>query len=67
MSVAEREIVSLGCGDAGPIHEPVSAYSTLAKAVLAAADIRFAQVERVYSERGANLTAVKAAKRRLQI
>ena len=47
------EIVLLGCGDVGPIHEPVGAYSTLAKPVLAAADIRFAQVERVYSERGA--------------
>ena len=47
------EIVLLGCGDVGPIHEPVGAYATLAKPVLAAADIRFAQVERVYSERGA--------------
>lgn len=47
------EIILLGCGDVGPIHEPVGAYATLAKPVLAAADIRFAQVERVYSERGA--------------
>lgn len=48
------EIATLmGCGDVGPIHEPVGAYSELAKPVLAGADIRFAQVERVYSERGA--------------
>jgi len=48
------EIVTLmGCGDVGPIHEPAGAYSELAKPVLAGADIRFAQVERVYSERGA--------------
>jgi poly-gamma-glutamate capsule biosynthesis protein CapA/YwtB (metallophosphatase superfamily) len=46
-------VTLLGCGDVGPIHEPVGAYSTLARATLAAADIRFAQVERVYSERGA--------------
>lgn len=43
----------MGCGDVGPIHEPVAAYSELAQPVLAGADIRFAQVERVYSERGA--------------
>ena len=45
--------VILGCGDVGPIHEPMSCYSELIKPTLAAADIRFAQVERVYSERGA--------------
>lgn len=43
----------IACGDVGPIHEPVTAYGELAKPVLAQADIRFAQVERVYSERGA--------------
>lgn len=42
----------LACGDVGPIHEPVDVYSELASPVLAGADIRFAQVERVYSERG---------------
>lgn len=47
------ELVLLGCGDVGPVHEPVAAYATLAKPVLARADIRFAQAERVYSERGA--------------
>ena len=46
-------VTLMGCGDVGPIHEPVGAYSELAKPVLAGADIRFAQVERVYSERGA--------------
>jgi len=46
------DLVMLGCGDVGPIHEPMSKYSTLARPTLEAADIRFAQVERVYSERG---------------
>ncbi|MBI2508946.1 MAG: CapA family protein, partial [Betaproteobacteria bacterium] len=51
--MAVNSVILLGCGDVGPIHEPMSAYSTLAKPTLAGADIRFAQVERVYSERGA--------------
>jgi poly-gamma-glutamate synthesis protein (capsule biosynthesis protein) len=51
--MTDNSVTLLGCGDVGPIHEPVSAYSTLAKPVLATADIRFAQVERVYSGRGA--------------
>jgi hypothetical protein len=51
--MAANSVILLGCGDVGPIHEPMSAYSTLAKPTLAGADIRFAQVERVYSERGA--------------
>jgi hypothetical protein len=46
-------VVLLGCGDVGPIHEPVGRYSELVRDTLAGADIRFAQVERVYSERGA--------------
>ncbi|HYC44474.1 MAG TPA: CapA family protein [Burkholderiales bacterium] len=46
------ELILMGCGDVGPIHAPMSKYTTLAKPVLAQADIRFAQVERVYSERG---------------
>src|SRR5438552_3375072 len=45
-------VVLLGCGDVGPIHEPMAQYSELVRDTLAAADIRFAQVERVYSERG---------------
>jgi poly-gamma-glutamate capsule biosynthesis protein CapA/YwtB (metallophosphatase superfamily) len=43
----------LACGDVGPIHEPLEAYGAHAKPILASADLRFAQVERVYSERGA--------------
>ena len=45
-------VVLLGCGDVGPIHEPMAQYSELVRDTLAEADIRFAQVERVYSERG---------------
>src|SRR6185503_11912533 len=51
--MTDHTVTLLACGDVGPIHEPVGAYSELAKPVLAAADIRVAQVERVYSERGA--------------
>jgi poly-gamma-glutamate capsule biosynthesis protein CapA/YwtB (metallophosphatase superfamily) len=47
-----KAVVLLGCGDVGPIHEPMAPYSELVRDTLAAADIRFAQVERVYSERG---------------
>lgn len=46
-------VVILGVGDVGPLHEPMARYSELARPVLAQGDIRFAQVERVYSERGA--------------
>ena len=49
----DASLTLMACGDVGPIHEPVTAYGELAKPVLAQADIRFAQVERVYSERGA--------------
>ena len=48
-----NRLVLMGCGDVGPIHEPMHAYSTLARSILASADLRFGQVERVYSERGA--------------
>src|SRR5256714_4021114 len=47
-----KSVVLLGCGDIGPIHEPMAQYSELVRDRLAEADIRFAQVERVYSERG---------------
>jgi poly-gamma-glutamate synthesis protein (capsule biosynthesis protein) len=43
----------LGVGDVGPLHEPMARYSERVRPVLATADIRFAQCERVYSERGA--------------
>ena len=49
----ESNLVLYGVGDVGPIHEPMDAYSNLARPALAAADIRFGQCERVYSERGA--------------
>lgn len=45
-------IVLLGCGDVGPIREPLEDFGALAKPTLAAGDIRFGQCERVYSERG---------------
>lgn len=48
-----NSVVLLGVGDVGPVHEPMDQYSTLARPVLAAGDIRFGQCERVYSERGA--------------
>ena len=48
----EAAITLLGCGDVGPIYEPIDGLCELAKPVLAQADLRFAQVERVYSERG---------------
>jgi poly-gamma-glutamate synthesis protein (capsule biosynthesis protein) len=51
--MADDTVVLLGVGDVGPIHEPLERYSTLAKETLARADLRFAQVERVYSRRGA--------------
>jgi poly-gamma-glutamate synthesis protein (capsule biosynthesis protein) len=50
--MAAESVTLMGCGDVGPIHEPMDVYSELAKPTLAAADIRFAQVERVYSDRG---------------
>jgi poly-gamma-glutamate synthesis protein (capsule biosynthesis protein) len=49
----ESAITLLGCGDVGPIYEPVDALCELARPTLEQADLRFAQVERVYSERGA--------------
>jgi poly-gamma-glutamate synthesis protein (capsule biosynthesis protein) len=45
-------IVLLGCGDVGPIHGPVDGYAGHVRPILAAADIRFGQCERVYSTRG---------------
>ena len=50
--MANSSVTLLGCGDVGPLHEPMDTYSVLAKPTLAGADLRFAQVERVYSERG---------------
>lgn len=50
--MANDELTLMGCGDVGPVHEPIETYSVLARATLATADVRFAQVERVYSTRG---------------
>lgn len=46
-------VTLLGCGDVGPIHGPTAPYAAPVRDTLLAADIRFAQVERVYSTRGA--------------
>ena len=48
----EEKITLLGVGDVGPIHEPMLHYSTLARTTLDTGDIKFAQCERVYSDRG---------------
>jgi len=50
--VMDGQVVLMGVGDVGPIHEPMGAYTTLARATLATADLRFGQCERVYSTRG---------------
>jgi poly-gamma-glutamate capsule biosynthesis protein CapA/YwtB (metallophosphatase superfamily) len=50
--MAQGTVTLLGCGDVGPLHEPMAAYAELTKPVLAGADVRFGQVERVYSDRG---------------
>ena len=42
----------MGVGDVGPIHEPIGAYAELVRDTLLLGDIRFAQCERTYSERG---------------
>ena len=48
-----ERLVLLACGDVGPIHERTESYGAHVRTTLQAADLRFAQVERVYSERGA--------------
>ena len=50
--MAKDSVVLMGVGDIGPVHEPVENYGTLVKSTLATADIRFAQCERNYSEKG---------------
>ena len=45
-------IVLLGCGDVGPCHEPVESFCTLARPVFATADLRFAQCERMCTDKG---------------
>lgn len=51
--MSDESLVLLACGDIGPIHERTEGYSVHVRTTLQAADLRFAQVERVYSERGA--------------
>jgi poly-gamma-glutamate capsule biosynthesis protein CapA/YwtB (metallophosphatase superfamily) len=51
--MSSESVVLMACGDIGPLHAPMETYSTLVQAELARADIRFGQVERVYSQRGA--------------
>jgi hypothetical protein len=51
--MTKNTVTLLGVGDVGPIHEPMEAYSMLVRPTLAAADIRFAHCERLYSRRGA--------------
>ncbi len=50
--MANNSVVLLGCGDVGPVYDPVNAHADLVKPILAGADLRFAQCERVYSTRG---------------
>ena len=50
--MAEQDIVLFGCGDVGPLHEPMSGYSSLIQPVMKAADIRFGNCERIYSTLG---------------
>ena len=50
--MANAGITLLGCGDIGPIHPPMEKYAEQVASILADADFRFAQVERVYSDRG---------------
>ena len=42
----------LGCGDVGPIHEPMEQYTSFIKPVLAQTDVRVAQCGRLYTTRG---------------
>jgi poly-gamma-glutamate synthesis protein (capsule biosynthesis protein) len=44
--------VLMGCGDVGPVHGETRAYAEFVRPTLEVANIRFAQCERVYSERG---------------
>jgi Bacterial capsule synthesis protein PGA_cap len=55
--MAKDEIVLLACGDVGPLHGDMGAYGAFVRPVLAAADIRFAQCERHYSDRHDNAPA----------
>lgn len=51
--MTQNTVVLMGCGDVGPMLEPIEPYSALVRPTLGGSDIRFAQVERLYSNRGA--------------
>jgi poly-gamma-glutamate capsule biosynthesis protein CapA/YwtB (metallophosphatase superfamily) len=51
--MSNDNLVLMGVGDVGPVHAPIENYGVLARDTLRTADVRFAQVERVYSELGA--------------
>lgn len=50
--MAENSVVLVGVGDVGPVFGPVEPLSSLVRPALAAADIRFGNCERVFSELG---------------
>jgi poly-gamma-glutamate synthesis protein (capsule biosynthesis protein) len=50
--MAQNSVVLLGCGDVGAVHGPVEPLSKLIQPVLATGDLRFANCERMYSNRG---------------
>lgn len=50
--MSKDSIVLLGCGDVGAMHAPTSQFSTLVRETLASGDIRFANLELVYSDKG---------------
>jgi hypothetical protein len=56
-------VVLLGCGDVGPIHEPMERYSELVRGALQSADIRFAQAWRKPAVRPARARPQLAALR----
>lgn len=49
----DKSLVLLACGDIGPIYPPLEPLSELVRPVLATADMRLGQCERLYSKRGA--------------
>ena len=50
--MTNETIVLFGCGDVAPVHDTLEPYTTFARPVLATGDIRFAQCERLYSDKG---------------
>lgn len=50
--MAANRLVFMACGDVGPMRGPLEALGEFARPVLAAADVRFAHCDRLYTERG---------------